>query len=312
MAEVKRAKTKEQRARQAERQRHRRADRRATGLCVECSESAVMGKVYCAKHAAADNARTHARQKGLVEAGQCRQCGAPAVAGKTYCGEHLAAHSAQTRTRKKKRVEAGQCAQCGAPAVDGKTRCAEHQAAHNARRRTLTKKRAEVRTLAALGKPVAEEARQVIEAAKVIVRARIADAAAASVDRHMIRRLIDALSRNAPASEIQPLRDALPEVYRQQNVKAESSTRAPQDGQGDIPAVCRETLEAAGFEWMPASAGRRANLSPDGGGFRRRAGRVPSSRARRRGRGRLRLPVSPGGRRQRRRCAPGRSPSPPR
>ena len=65
-----------------------------------------------------------------------------------------------------------------------------------------------------------------------------------------MRRLIDALSRNAPASEVQPLRDALPEVYQQQNVPAE--LRQLQYAQDSIPAAYREALEEAGFTWMPA------------------------------------------------------------
>ena len=65
-----------------------------------------------------------------------------------------------------------------------------------------------------------------------------------------MRRLVDALGRNAPTSEVQPLRDALPEVYQQQDVPA--VPRQLQYAQDSIPAACRDMLEAAGFEWMPA------------------------------------------------------------
>ena len=46
-------------------------------------------------------------------------------------------------------------------------------------------------------------------------------------------------------------RDALPEVYQQQDVPAEPCPRGPQP-QDDISPACRDVLEAAGFTWMPA------------------------------------------------------------
>src|SRR5262245_37731802 len=74
-----------------------------------------------------------------------------------------------------------------------------------------------------------------------------------------MRRLIDALGRNAPAGDIQPLRDALPEVYGEsEDGGTLDSVRPPVGRHPDpmlarIPPKFREALEAAGLEWIPAA-----------------------------------------------------------
>ena len=78
----------------------------------------------------------------------------------------------------------------------------------------------------------------------------------------VIRRLIDALSRNAPATEVQVLREALPEVYGRRHERAQQRLD-PGAVRGEntsnavdldrIPDANQQVLHDAGFEWMPYS-----------------------------------------------------------
>ena len=97
-----RVRTPEQKKRNRERARQRRADRRAAGLCPKCGEPAADGLVLCERHNSINNTNSgyHLEYYHRKLKKPCPDCGGAREFRKSRCSPCLEAH--------KERMKAGQ------------------------------------------------------------------------------------------------------------------------------------------------------------------------------------------------------------
>src|SRR5262249_42059500 len=92
-----------------------RHTRRSLGLCSECDEKAVDGRVFCEFHREQNRLRNQRHREKRIRAGICLICQQPSVPGKARCQEHLRKQAQSARKVKENRMTIGLCRRCGSP-----------------------------------------------------------------------------------------------------------------------------------------------------------------------------------------------------
>ena len=154
-----------------EQSRKLRADRKAAGLCSNCTKPAIPGLTYCADHQLANRRKHRQRLATLIRLGLCTRCGKQdAERGYKQCNPcrkarvNRTSHGRQVKrdSRRAKRADhrqRGICTDCDLPAVTGTTLCLAHLRKKRASADRRRKKLRHAGLCVVCGKPKQEEDR---------------------------------------------------------------------------------------------------------------------------------------------------------
>lgn len=102
------ARTDEEKAERAAKQRHRVAQHKVAGLCVSCDKPAYKDHVHCYEHHLYHNDKSRKRRrteaKGFGAIGLCRICGKEPAPGKKLCPEHSRQYAERITKMNKERA----------------------------------------------------------------------------------------------------------------------------------------------------------------------------------------------------------------